>query len=92
MHKSPGKNKATLSDSPNKGDPRGLKLAANEHISSSVLSGQNVYCWDARNLCVVLIEEEAFLASVSVLTSISFFMLGVGACLEDICKGRRNLI
>lgn len=88
MHKSPGENKATLSDSPNKGDPRGLKLAANEHISS----GQNVYCWDARNLCVVLIEEEAFLASVSVLTSISFFMLGVGACLEGICKERRNLI
>lgn len=37
MHKRTGKNKATLSGSPNKGDLRGLKLTANEH-SSSVLS------------------------------------------------------
>lgn len=47
---------------------------------------------DARNLCVLFTQEETFLASVPVLTFISFFMSGVGNCLEEMCKVRRNII
>lgn len=46
---------------------------------------------DAKNVRILLIQEEAFLASVPVLTFILFFMLGVGLCPEDICKRRRDL-
>lgn len=73
-----GKNKATLSDSPNKGDLRGLKLAANEHISSFVLSclARTATVEDARNFCAEFTQEEAFLVSVPVLTFILFLCWG----------------
>ena len=63
------KNKAPLSDSQNKGDLRGLKLAANEHISSFMFSclARTATVEDARNLRVEFTQEEAFLASVPVL-------------------------
>ena len=53
------KNKATLSDSRNKGDLRGLKLAANEHISSFMLSclARTATVEDARNLRVEFTQE-----------------------------------
>lgn len=71
------KNKAPLSDSQNKGDLRGLKLAANEHISSFMLSclARTATVEDARNLRVEFTQEAAFLASVPVLTFILFFFL-----------------
>ena len=72
------KNKAPLSDSRNKGDLRGLKLAANEHISSFMLSclARTATVEDARNLRVEFTQEAAFLASVPVLTFILFFYVG----------------
>lgn len=57
-----GENKATLSDSPNKGGLRGLQLAANEHISPSVLSWPGHRLLRMPGMGVLFAQEEAFLA------------------------------